>query len=77
MSFNVGSGTQVAGFNFNGGVATARFVVAVFDYFEEVAIEFEGHAFAEGIYINHEFFLFEICKRAGLYACYRNVARGF
>jgi hypothetical protein len=75
--FNVGAGAQVAGFNFNGGVATARFVVAVFDYFEQVAVEFEGHALAEVIYIDHRFFLIEKCKRAGLYASYRNVARGF
>jgi predicted nucleic-acid-binding Zn-ribbon protein len=45
--------------------------MAVFDDFEEVALEFEGDTFAEIVDINHRnTFLFtgtSGCKRAGLY----------
>jgi hypothetical protein len=51
--FNVGPGFQVARLNADGGIASAWLVVAVFQYFEEVTIVFEGDTFAEIVYINH------------------------
>jgi hypothetical protein len=66
----VGAGAQVAGLDLDGGVAASRFVVAVLDDFEQVAVELEGDAFAEVIDINHNVDFLFCCgftRAAGLY----------
>jgi hypothetical protein len=66
--FNIGTRAKVASLNFYGGVAPARFMMAVFDHFKQVPVKLKCHPFTEFININHSIFLFENCKRAGLYA---------
>jgi hypothetical protein len=49
----VRAGAQVTSPDLDGRIAAARFMMAILDYFEQVALEFEGYTFAKIIYINH------------------------
>jgi predicted ATP-dependent serine protease len=48
---------QVAHFRPNGGVAAARLVMGVLEHLVEVAVEFEGDAFAQIVDVDHGRFI--------------------